>query len=360
MRIAILWTGLSGYLNACLKELAAREEVELLVCHSAPENNAPFDERQFAWIPNRIMWRSDRDLHPLEQRLRLFSPDILVHPGWFVRTYRRLAREYSNKCWRVMTMDNCWNGTFKQRAGTWISRCYLKPLADAVWLPGERQAIFARKLGFKQEAILRGLYACDQPAIEAAHIERVAEKRPLSRAFLFVGRFVLEKDLETLVKGYEVYRRTHASPWPLVCCGAGPLRHRLEGRPGIRVEGFIQPDRLGEVLSAAGALVLPSKFEPWAVVVHEAASAGLPIVASERVGAAVHLVQPGYNGFIFNSGDASGLATAMSRISDLSDVQLNEMSRASNALSKQFSPKRWADTLLESFCALTSVKPSPR
>jgi hypothetical protein len=28
------------------------------------------------------------------------------------------------------------------------------------------------------------------------------------------------------------------------------------------------------------------------------------------------------------------------------------MSRASNALSQQYSPKRWADTLLDSFCAL--------
>ncbi len=352
MRIAILWTGLSGYMNACLRELASREGVKLFVCHSAPERNAPFDESQFAWIANRLMWRSERDLHSLDQRLQSFSPDILIHPGWLVPTYRHLARKFANKCWRVMTMDNCWNATWKQRASTWISRYYVQPLADAVWLPGERQAVFARKLGFKQHVILRGLYSCDQPEIEAAHIERLTEGRALSRSFLFIGRFVPEKGIRTLANAYQAYRQAHPAPWPLVCCGRGPMKSELEGKPGVRVEGFVQPRQMNELLSNAGCLVLPSKFEPWGVVVHEAASAGLPILASERAGSVVHLVQPGYNGFIFNSEDAGGLAAAMSRISDMSKMQLDQMSRASNELSRQFSPKRWADTLLDSFYAL--------
>ena len=352
MKIAILWTGLSGYLNACLRELAAREGVELFVCHSAPDRNAPFDETQFAWIPNRLAWRSERDLANLDQRLHSFAPDILIHPGWFVPAYRRLARQYANKCWRVMTMDNCWDATWRQRAGTWISPYYLQPLADAVWLPGERQAVFARKLGFEQRTILRGLYACDQPTIEAVHTARVTQGKPLSRSFLFIGRFVEHKGIATLASAYAIYRQAHPDPWPLFCYGTGPLRSSLEGKPGIHVEGFVQPEHMPEILSNAGCLVLPSRFEPWALVVHEAASAGLPILASEKVGSAVHLVQPGYNGFIFNCGDAKGLATAMSRISDMGDADLDRMSRASNSLSHQFSPKRWADTLIESFCAL--------
>ena len=44
MRVAVLWTGLSGYLNACLKELASREGVELLVSHQAPVQQVPFDD----------------------------------------------------------------------------------------------------------------------------------------------------------------------------------------------------------------------------------------------------------------------------------------------------------------------------
>jgi len=83
--------------------------------------------------------------------------------------------------------------------------------------------------------------------------------------------------------------------------------------------------------------------------VHEAVSAGLIVLASEQVGAAVHLVQPNYNGFIFDGRSAESLARLMQRISSMSDARLEAMSDASNALSQQFSPARWADTLIDAF-----------
>jgi hypothetical protein len=146
MRIALLWTSLSGYLNACLKELAGREGVELFVSHRGPSPSAPFDDSQFEWMPNQLVWRTNRNLGPLGQRLRAFAPDIMILAGWNVPEYRRLAREFANKCWRVMIMDNCWRATLKQRLGILSSPIFLRPLADTVWLPGERQALFARKL----------------------------------------------------------------------------------------------------------------------------------------------------------------------------------------------------------------------
>jgi len=352
MKVAILWTQLSGYLNACMKELAVRDNIDLFVCHEAPGKDAPFDEGQFAWITKRFMWRTQLDLYSLEQQLRAFAPDILVVAGWHIPAYRRLAKKLQSKCWRVMTMDNPWAATVRQRVGTWIAPYYLRSIADVAWVPGERQAVFARKLGFQQGAILRGLYACDQAAFEAMHLQRLAEGRPVPRFFLFAGRFSPQKGLDTLVRAYQAYRETDPDPWPLICCGAGPLRSHLEAKPGIRIEGFVQPAHMPPLFAAAGCLVVPSVFEPWALVIHEAVSAGLLALASEKAGAAVHLVQPGYNGFIFDSQDAAGLASLMSQISAMSDSQLDAMSRASHSLSLQFSPQRWADTLLDAFHVL--------
>ena len=356
MRIAILWMGLSGYLNACLKELAGRDGIELFICYRTPGSNAPFDEKQFDWMANRFMWNSNRDLETLVQKLRAFAPEILVFSGWHVPAYRRAAREFAKRSWRVMAIDRCWLGTLKQRIGTWTAPYFLHPLADAVWLPGERQAVFARKLGFRQHVIVRGLYSCDQPVVEVAHTVRISKGLPLPRSFLFIGRFVPEKCIDTLVNAYHVYRENNPDPWPLVCCGAGPLRSSLENKIGIHLEGFVQPDRLPEILASAGCLILPSMFEPWALVVHEAASAGKVILVSEEVGAAPHLVQPGYNGFIFNSRDVAGLVSLMSRVTAMSDARLDDMSRASFSLSRQYSPRRWADALLESFCALSPTR----
>jgi glycosyltransferase involved in cell wall biosynthesis len=347
MRVAILWTKLSGYLNACLKELASRENVELCVADGTFSDAAPFDDSQFTWIENRVRWGAHPDIDPLRRRLAEFSPQVMVICGWHIPAYQKLARAYRGKCVRVMTMDHPWRATFKQRVGTWVAPYHVRPIADLVWLPGERQAVFARKLGFDERVILRGLYTCDHDAFAAVHKRRLAASRPLANFFLYVGRFVAEKGLDTLVRAYQVYRENTDSPWPLICCGAGPQRSILEGRPGIRIEGFVQPADLPNLFGAAGCLVLPSVFEPWALVIHEAASAGLPVLASEMAGAAVHLVQPGYNGFIFGAGDAQGLAENMSRISAMSEERLDAMSRASFSLSQQYTPRRWADTILD-------------
>lgn len=345
----MLWTALSGYLNACLKELAGREGVELFVSHNASDTNAPYDQEQFSWITQRYEWQRSPELEPLRHQLEKFHPDILVIAGWHIPVYRKLARHFRQRSWRVMVMDNAWQGTMRQRIGSIISSFYVKPLADAVWLPGERQSVFARRLSFRTNEILRGLYACDQPKFEAVYRKRIAEGCPVPHAFLFVGRFVPAKGLRTLVEAYARYRAGNAAPWPLICCGAGPLQSLLEGQPGIEVAGFIQPERMASVFASAGCLVLPSEFEPWALVVHEATSAGLLVLASEKVGAAVHLVQPGYNGFVFAGNDAKTLAEQMQRVSAKDNGNLDEMSEASHTLSLQYSPRRWADTLLEEF-----------
>jgi glycosyltransferase involved in cell wall biosynthesis len=351
MKVAFLWNGLSGYHNACLKELATRYGVELFVCHEAFKSSAPYEESQFAWMKKRIAWRKSSELGTLQQELHEFQPDILIYASWNKPVYRAIAKSFAGKAFRVMGMDNCWQGTIKQRLGVLVAPYYVRPLADAVWLPGERQAVFAKKLGFEAKAIMWGSLSCDQPPIAHVYVERVKQNRPLPHAFLYVGRFAREKGLDTMVQAYERYRKRSSDPWPLVCCGVGPLRSILEGKDGIRVEGFVQPRDMPMMLGSAGCFILASDFEPWALVVHEATSAGLPVIASEKVGAAVHLVRPCYNGFIFSSGDVEDLACLMLRISSMSDERLESMSQASYSLSQQFSPIRWADTLIESYAA---------
>jgi glycosyltransferase involved in cell wall biosynthesis len=349
MNIAFLWTGLSGYMNSCLKELSSRNGVELFVSHELPAEEAPFDEEQFAWIPNRLPWRAPLDGEQLDRTLTTFKPDIIVMPSWHIGAYRRIGRKFAGRSWRVMVMDNPWRGSLKQRIGTWISPFYVQPITDVVWLPGERQAMFARKLGFSHSDIIRGSFTCDYTAFAAIHERRIANGMPLPRSFFFVGRMIASKSVDILAESYARYRSRTKDPWPLICCGSGPLRSHLENQRGIYVEGFVQPEAMPEVFGKGGCMIMPSSFEPWSLAVHEGATAGRIILAAENVGAVPHLVQPGYNGFIFDDRDVSGLAALMMRVSAMSDAQLDEMSCASHQLSKQFSPKHWVDVLLRSF-----------
>ena len=347
MRVAILWIELTGYLNSCLRELASRPGVEIFVAHTPPGSDAPFANEQFGWLSKQFVWRSFSDLDSLDARLSDFHPDVIVFAGWAIPAYRRVAKQWKLRATRIMTMDNCWLGTPKQWAACLMAPFSLQKMADAIWVPGERQVMFASRLHFKQSQILRGLYSCDYSAFSSVHESRVELNRPLKRAFIFVGRILETKGVPTLAAAYRRYRSRVGDPWPLICYGKGPLAKMLEAEPGVILEGFIQPDRLPAKLAEAACLVIPSSFEPWALVVHEAAAAGLLILASEAVGAVPHLVQDNYNGFVFGVNDVEGLSHLMQRVGQMSDVKLSSMAAASSSLARQFTPTRWADTVLE-------------
>ncbi len=115
--------------------------------------------------------------------------------------------------------------------------------------------------------------------------------------------------------------------WDLVLIGDGPLRAELETRVPAQIServkwlGFCEVDEVRLAFRAADVFVLPSDFEPWAVVINEAAAAGLVTVASDVVGAAKDLVKSGVNGRIFESGSVSDLTAALREVTDLDTYQ---------------------------------------
>jgi glycosyltransferase involved in cell wall biosynthesis len=101
----------------------------------------------------------------------------------------------------------------------------------------------------------------------------------------------------------------------LVFAGEGPLRAELERQAAelgvsarVRFLGFVNQSQLPAVYTAADLMVLPSEYEPFAVVVNEAMCCGCPVAASDRVGAARDLVAPVRKGFVFPCGNKIGLA----------------------------------------------------
>jgi glycosyltransferase involved in cell wall biosynthesis len=74
--------------------------------------------------------------------------------------------------------------------------------------------------------------------------------------------------------------------------------------------------------------ILPSSYEPWAVVVCEAAAAGLAIVASRIVGAAGELCREGVNGRLFTPGSVEELAQALLEVTASEEI-VAAMGRAS-------------------------------
>lgn len=144
---------------------------------------------------------------------------------------------------------------------------------------------------------------------------------PGRRRLLFCGRLARVKRVDLLL---EAFGRIAAErpEWDLLIAGDGPLRVHLQAQPSAEVAarikwlGFLDGDALIHAYHAADVLVLPSDYEPWALVVNEALAAGLVVVASDVVGAAYELVRDGRNGRLFKVGDADALTAALRDVTD--------------------------------------------
>ena len=342
-RIAVLWNPLSGYMHAQLTALAT-EGAELLLFYRSAQADAPFDDDALKGSIDAHRWSARPDDAELDRLLDRFDADAILVSSWQIGPYRRAARRWRGRTLRVLCMDNQWWRTPRQRAGVAIARWLIHPTYDAAFVAGDRQADFAERLGFSAENIIWGLYTCDYPTY-AAVAERRGAALPPSR-FLFVGRLVESKAIDVMAEGYRLYRSRVPHPWPLLVAGTGPQEGLLRRVDGVEMLGFVQPGELPSVFDDAGCLLLPSRFEPWGVVVHEATAAGLPVVCTRVCGAATRLVLDGYNGVVMSTGNASAVAEGLSCISRAGDRERRAMGEASRTLAAQYSPERWATNLL--------------
>lgn len=147
---------------------------------------------------------------------------------------------------------------------------------------------------------------------------------------VFVGRLEPGKGLDVLVHALATVRL----PQIVELVGDGGLRAELDSlaaslgvRQRLAFRGFVDQSRLGMVLAEADFLILPSvttaRFkEPWGLVVNEAMNVGLPVIATDAVGAAAGgLVVDGETGFIVPEGNPEALAAAMDRLAGDADLR---------------------------------------
>ena len=127
----------------------------------------------------------------------------------------------------------------------------------------------------------------------------------------------------------------HGRPAVLLV-GDGPLKPSLEEEAArrvldVRFLGFRQQRDLPALYAASDFFVLPSNEEPWGVVANEAMACSLPIILSDRVGAAADLLEDGVNGMSFAAGDPAALAGAIQYVTDSAE-DMRRMGQASRAI----------------------------
>jgi glycosyltransferase involved in cell wall biosynthesis len=137
--------------------------------------------------------------------------------------------------------------------------------------------------------------------------------------FLFAGRPAREKGLGVLIEAWST-SGLQAPTAALVLVGAGSTPPWVPAGGAVVCVPPLAQTELRNFYAAADVLVLPSiptrTFrEPWGLVVNEAMNRGLPVIATDAVGAAAGgLVRDGRNGSIVPAADPVALAAALLRL----------------------------------------------
>ncbi len=183
---------------------------------------------------------------------------------------------------------------------------------------GTLNDMFYEGLGIPEGRRFLVPYAVDNArfSAEADALSREEARRemglPLDQTIvLFSGKLVPWKQPDVLL---EVFSEVAGPDHRLVFAGDGPMRHHLQRRardlPDNQVTflGFQNQTEIRLAYRSADLLVLPSKREPWGLVVNEAMNFYLPSLVSDRVGCGPDLVVPGVTGDVFDHDDRGSLA----------------------------------------------------
>jgi glycosyltransferase involved in cell wall biosynthesis len=210
-----------------------------------------------------------------------------------------------------------------------------KPLSRRLWYPASRltqvaaSARLADRLivlngGDRRFALERRWQPADRidvvpHGVSARFLEPPRPAAPRGAGALFCGAWDRVKGTSYLVQAFD--RLAEAQPVPLTILGPGVSTAEVMAsfperlRPSVSVIDRVPEDRVIEEYRRHDLLVFPSTYEGFGLVVLEAMSQGLAVIATP-VGCVPDLVRDGENGVIVPSRDAEALAKAVRRLMD--------------------------------------------
>lgn len=194
--------------------------------------------------------------------------------------------------------------------------------------------------------------------ISVVHLAADAHFKPLQNSFknsflsypyfLFVGTLEPRKNLLTILKAFELYRKNSDSCNKLVLVGVKGWKYspifdwiKESGlEDDIIVTGFITDEELVAMYNGATALVMPSIYEGFGLPVIEAMQCGTPIIGSNCTSIAEIVDR---YGILIDPYDIEGWAKAM----DSLGRSQNERSRLAALSLERASHFSWQETAIQ-------------
>jgi glycosyltransferase involved in cell wall biosynthesis len=207
----------------------------------------------------------------------------------------------------------------------------LRQVVDGVLPIGSLNAAYWRHYLGEDFPLFPLPYAVDNEYFQRRSCEAQARREelrselqldPARPVILFASKLQSRKRTFDLLEAYVRLSPDPAiEPHPyLVIVGDGQERASLEDRAretgwnSIRFCGFRNQSELPRFFDLATVFVLPSRHEPWGLIVNEVMNAARPVIVSNAVGCQPDLITDGVEGAVFPAGDVEALAAALRKV----------------------------------------------
>ena len=311
MKVLILTDSPSPYQVEFFNEIEARGKCELEVAYL--RNGDPQRQWKSSAIRHASMQLDQSDNEMLRALEAAHDADLVVFNYYMHPNATRLIRERvsSRGPWcfwgeRPGFRRPAWAGWLFRK---WkLSELHAGPVP--IWGIG-KFAIddYRREFGPGRD-YLNLPYFSDLQRFEMEPREERAE-----RVFLFSGSLIPRKGVDLLASAF-ARLAAEDSNVRLKIVGDGKLRQHLSQTVrsvSERVEfvGFRDWHQLPGEYARADVLCVPSRYDGWGLVVPEGLASGLPVIATNRMGAAVEFVENGRNGWLIPAADENAIFQAM-------------------------------------------------
>ena len=330
--ICFAWDGFPQYAARCIRSFVQNTDEPVVVLATKP--TVPIEGME-ELCGCKVKWIGNNE--PLDVCNTLGElPRVLFSGGWYVPTFNRLRDEVRNAGGRVIGMcDNNFVFSLKECLKAIRFRLILRGKYDGYFVPGKSGVRLLRFYGVPRDLIATGMYSADASLFKNGMPLERREKK-----IIYVGQFIKRKNVIRLVEAFTSAVRETNGGWSLDLYGSGVLKNELIRQSeamnnklssvncNVGVHDFVQPEQLAALYQRARIFCLPSLWEHWGLVVHEAALSGCMLVLGNRTGAGEDLLVRSDNGI----GYANGFDFDPANTTDIRHALLRAMQMDENAL----------------------------
>lgn len=296
----------------------------------------------------RKLWERIKLAHRCELRMKeqieTFQPDVIV---CVATSMADIAIKVSGKIPVVVESHSDFNHTFFgqkliQRCRSWrLKRCLNQ--AQVIVALTEGDASEWRK-HYKNIKVIPNMVNLNQGSISQQNSNHV----------IFVGRFDYQKLPTEAIEIWKLIQPDFPD-WTLDIYGEGEEQEKVEQAAlasGLKICIHKPTARIFDCYRESTILMMTSQFEPFGLVLPEAMSCGLPVVAYDCPYGPASIISQGVDGFLIKNNDREAFAQQMKQLMADRELRLSVGKKAAES-AKRFDARRimpqWKE-LFEKLC----------